>query len=344
MLSPMQRDADRLTPKQLFRALAGRIPQVVWTSKDNGEWIWSNPRWTAYTGLTAEASRGKGWYGAVEPADHAATVAAWQKATDCGVLNMEHRLVNAGHTDEARWFVTHAEPLQAVPGRKRVWLGTCTEIHETKLREERQRRLLDASEERVWHVISLTRSIARRAAITSVSLADFALHLDSRLDAIARTQTMLGRHPEAGVALDQFVSDELRVHAAHEGEQIHISGPPLPLRGEAAELLSLAIHELAMNAVEHGALSLRQGRIAVTWDIEKTMDGFALRFEWLETEVAVPDASLRHEGFGTDLIERILTRQLGATTALGFGRDGVCCTISLPVAADGFLPGLRPPG
>ncbi len=337
----MQQEANRFGPKQLFTALTERIPHLIWTSQDNGQWMWSNPRWTAYTGLSAEASQGHGWYAAVDPIDRAATVAAWQKATDCGVLEVEHRIVGAGRPHETRWFATHGEPLPDVAGQNRSWLGTCTDIHETRLLEERHRRLLDVTQQRVFNVMSLTRSVARRTAKASASLDDFALHLDSRLDAIARTQTMLGRDPEAGTDLGQFVADELRVHAAHEGEQVHVSGPSVPLKGQAAGLLSLAIHELAMNAVEHGALSMVQGHIAVTWGIEKAANGPVLRFEWLETGVVVSNSSPRREGFGIDLIEHTLKQQLGATATLGFGHDGVCCTITLPVAADGSLLDLR---
>lgn len=340
----MQREADRFGPKQLFTTLTERIPQMVWTSRDDGQWTWSNPRWTAYTGLSAEASLGDGWYLAVDPLDRAATLAAWQKATDCGVLDVEHRLTSVGCPHETRWFATCAEPLPGVDGQERSWLGTSTDIHETRLLEERHRRLLDATQQRVFNVMSLTRSVARRTAKASASLDDFTLHLDSRLDAIARTQTMLGRDPETGTELGQFVADELRAHAAHEGEQVHVSGPLVSLKGQAAGLLSLAIHELAMNAVEHGALSMQQGHIAVTWGIEKAEDGFVLRFEWLETGVVVSSASPRRQGFGTDLIEHTLKQQLGATATLGFGRDGVCCTITLPVAADGSLLDLRPRG
>ncbi len=326
---------------QLFAALSKRIPQFVWTSKDHGNWTWSNARWSAYTGLTTEASQGGGWYAAIDPSDWAATAAAWQRATDCGVLEVEHRVVGAGRSHEARWFVTHAEPLPEVEGQDRLWLGTCTDIHEARSLEQRQRQLRDTAERRVNEVMSLIRSVARRTVKASAGLDDFALRLDGRLDAIARTQTMIGRDPEAGVDLAEFVFDELRAHAAHEGEQVHIFGPALPLRGEAAGLLALAIHELATNAVEHGALSRQQGRIAVTWSVEKAASGHALRFEWLETGVRVADASPRRQGFGTHLIERTLQQELGATASLGFGRDGVCCTIILPVTADGALVDLR---
>ena len=52
--------------------------------------------------------------------------------------------------------------------------------------------------------------------------------------------------------------------------------------GKAADLVGLALHELAMNAVEHGALCVPQGSITVTWRLKGKTTARVLRFEWLE--------------------------------------------------------------
>ena len=54
-----------------------------------------------------------------------------------------------------------------------------------------------------------------------------------------------------------------------------IGGPRVLLRPKAAENLALAIHELATNAVKHGALSSKKGRIEVAWTIEEADGGRA---------------------------------------------------------------------
>ena len=149
---------------------------------------------------------------------------------------------------------------------------------------------------------------------------------------------MMMVNPDAGVGLEHLVADALRAHAAREGEQVSISGPALLLRDKAAEWLSLAIHELAMNAVEHGALSVPDGRIEVTWCTEASEAGEVLRFEWLETNVPMPGASSWHPGFGTELIRRILSQELGTEASLGFGPQGVVCTIIAPIAAGVAVP------
>lgn len=330
----MYSEGDHVEMRQHFAAVAESIPQLVWMSHDGGQWTWSNPRWASYTGQTAEMSRNFGWFEAVHPDDCAATREAWEKAVLHGVFRVRHRLLNAAGCHEARWFQSHATPLPD-SGQEREWLGTCTDVHEIALLEDRQRRLRDALRFRVNDILTLVRAVARQTVGTSGSLEDYALHLDSRLDAIARTQAGMTRDPNGGIDLGHLVADELRVHAAFEGDQVQVHGPPVRVWGKCAELLSLTVHELAMNAVKHGALSRLQGRVAVTWRVEGA--NVALNFEWLETGVIVPEASSRREGFGTELIERVLDRELGATAALKLSPTEVRCTIALPLPASASL-------
>ncbi len=118
--------------------------------------------------------------------------------------------------------------------------------------------------------------------------------------------------------------------AARE-EQLELDGPRMLLRREAAEALSLALHELTTNAVKYGALSDRGGRLAVTWRVLNTSKGPKLSLEWRESGVRALDTSPSRSGFGRELIERGLPYELGATTSLEFARGGVRALIEVPL-------------
>lgn len=332
----MQLEIEDMDARVRFVALTERVPQLVWLSKDDGHWTWASPRWTECTGQTAEASLEHGWYAAVHPDDHAATQAAWQQAMRSGVLDVDHRLVNVDRPMEPRWFHTRAKPLSAVEGQEQGWLGFTTDVHEARVREEERRRRLDDARRRISNVLALTRLIARRTVRDTDTVEDYILYLDGRLDAIARTHVMMMADPEAGVGLEHLVADALRVHAAREGEQVRMAGPPLLLRDKAAEWLGLAIHELAMNAVEHGALSAPGGCIAVAWRAEAgcAEAGASLRFEWEEEmPMPMPPSAPQRSGFGTELITCILRQELGAAASVAFNPHGVRWVISVPVVA-----------
>jgi len=183
---------------------------------------------------------------------------------------------------------------------------------------------------RVRNTLGVVRSIARRSAQTSTSVEEYASHLDGRLNAFARTQAMVTRDPESGVDLGYMVVEELLGYHAREGEQLRVSGPPVRLQPKAAETFALAIHELATNAIKHGALTQSIGRIDVSWRIDEAANSAELVFEWWERggpAVAPP----KRKGFGTELLERTLAFELKGKTTLVFDPSGVHCTIVIPM-------------
>jgi two-component system CheB/CheR fusion protein len=198
--------------------------------------------------------------------------------------------------------------------------------------EERQRVLLAELQHRVRNTLSVVRSIARRTAETSESVEDYAMHLDGRLSAFARTQSLVTRDPGAGIDLEYLVAEELLAYHAHDGEQANISGPRLRLQPRAAETLGLAVHELATNAVKHGALSQPSGRVDVSWHIMDGGEPPHLRLDWVERGGPTVSEPQRR-GFGTELLERVLAFELKARTSLAYEPEGLRCAIELPLDA-----------
>jgi two-component system CheB/CheR fusion protein len=156
-------------------------------------------------------------------------------------------------------------------------------------------------------------------------------HLSGRLDAFARVQAAVTRNPDAGIDLRSLIDDEFLAHATHEGDGILVKGPEVALRPKAAESMSLVLHELTTNAVKHGALAVRNGgKIAVTWRLHPNGDGKDLRFEWVEAsgDGAIPPP--KRQGFGTELLTRVLPYEIGAKTALEFEEKGLRFAMELP--------------
>jgi len=140
-----------------------------------------------------------------------------------------------------------------------------------------------------------------------------------------------GRGPDPRTISTVNAGDGERDLTAHGG-QADVAGPALVLPPMAAQALGLAMHELATNAVKHGALSQPAGKLAVNWQVE-VEDGVPnVTLEWIESGVSMwANGTPARKGYGTELIEEALPYQLGAKTKLEFGPDGVRCKIKVPV-------------
>jgi two-component sensor histidine kinase len=110
---------------------------------------------------------------------------------------------------------------------------------------------------------------------------------------------------------------------------VHVSGPNIPVAAPSAVMISMMLHELATNAAKYGALSNDTGEVFVGWRVEGEGNGTRVRLEWRETggpSVAAPE----RKGFGTTLIQRGLTSQLGGSANIEFAPDGLRCTLECP--------------
>jgi two-component sensor histidine kinase len=105
----------------------------------------------------------------------------------------------------------------------------------------------------------------------------------------------------------------------------------VPLKARQVQIFALALHELATNAVKHGALASPPGRLAARWRLDDATDGQELHVDWRESGVHTNVATVG-SGYGRELIERALPYQLDARTSYELTGDGVHCTITVPMA------------
>lgn len=203
-------------------------------------------------------------------------------------------------------------------------------VAELEADNARLRRLLDMRDapgelrHRLHSTTALMRSIIRKSARTRCDLDDYVAHLEDRLDAVMRAQTTADLR--GNFELRRALTDELNHYAAEEGEGVRLSGPPVYLKPRAGQVFALAIHELAVNSVEHGVLGDAAGRLDVSWTVTSDDADKLLTFIWKETGDTAPDPAGR-DGFGTEFLTQALAYELKATTTLAFEPDGLTCTI-----------------
>jgi PAS domain S-box-containing protein len=120
----------------LFRTITDAMPQMVWATRPDGFHQYYNQQWYDYTGMPPGSTDGEHWQEIVHPDDRARAVQTWQHSLATGEpYDIEYRLRH--HSGHYRWAIGRALPVYDETGAIARWMGTCTEIHDKKLNEER---------------------------------------------------------------------------------------------------------------------------------------------------------------------------------------------------------------
>ncbi|MCW5718838.1 MAG: PAS domain-containing protein, partial [Bauldia sp.] len=151
--------------------------------------------------------------------------------------------------------------------------------------------------------------------------------LKGRVVALAHAHDILSRTNWRDAAITDVVKAALAPHQTPEN-RIRLSGPALPITARQSLSLSLALHELATNALKYGALSVAEGLVEVTWAGDQAGRGPGLRFRWEESGGPIVTPPTRR-GFGTRLIEQMLAADFGAAVRIDYRPAGVVCELTL---------------
>jgi PAS domain S-box-containing protein len=290
------------------RALIEGIPQLVWRAVDGGHWTWASPQWSSFTGQAERDSHDLGWLDPVHPDDRAGVMHIWAGATARGEFHADYRLWHA-EAQRFRWFQTRASPVRNEASEVVEWLGTSTDVDDLRELQARQATLLAELQHRVRNILAVTRSIISRSDDGERSLEEYVQHLQGRIGALARTQVLLTRAAGQAVDLETIIVDELQSQAALP-EQFAVAGPEVRLSPKTAEVVTLAIHELATNATKYGAFARTNARLDVNWRLDRRGEQQWLVLLWKERGVPVIDAAPRHRGFGAELVTRRIPYEL----------------------------------
>ena len=120
-----------------FRLLADSMPQQIWTGDTNGNLNYFNEAVYQFSGLTWDDIQKDGWLQIVHPDDREANITKWLHSINTGEdFSIEHRFKN--YAGEYRWQLSRAKPKKSSDGKIQLWVGTSTDIHEQKIKEEKK--------------------------------------------------------------------------------------------------------------------------------------------------------------------------------------------------------------
>lgn len=205
------------------------------------------------------------------------------------------------------------------------------DISERKEMEELREAAARELDHRLRNLLSVVTSLVSLSAASAVSVEQFKESLTGRLKALAATQSaLLGN--QHGTSLKEIFLAELAQYQTPGGANLTIEGLPVSVGVKAAQILALAVHELATNSAKYGALRTAGGSVSLTYGFENEGDKSPLVIKWRE-EGGPPVKPPNRAGFGTKLLKEVVARALRADVAIEYRPDGLVCQMTLPRAA-----------
>ena len=278
------------------------------------------------------------WAARVHPDDLAGAEAAIARARESGEdYACDFRTV---HPDGSIHWCSARGRFVYEGGEAVRMIGAMVDTTRQRESEERQSVLVGELQHRTRNLMAVIQAIADQTARSCEGMDTFVQRFRERLSALGRVQGLLSKLEDgARVTFDELLRAELAAHGAlDEPGRVTLSGSSdIALKSGTVQILCLGVHELATNAVKHGALGQPQGRLDVRWSVESGAEGWPqkLRMEWRESGVSMSPGARSRRGAGRELIERALPYQLQTPVEFELLPDGLRCVILIPLPSPG---------
>jgi PAS domain S-box-containing protein len=251
-------------------------------------------------------------------------------------LDVEYRVIRPD--GETVWLLVRGRGEYGADGSAIRAMGVSLDITPRKRAEERQKVMIAELNHRVKNTLASVQSIALQTSMSVNNTKDFVFAFDGRIRALVGAHDLLTANSWQGASLADAVERTLAPYASATGDssRIDVAGPAIRLAPETAVTLHMAFHELATNAAKYGALSTPAGRVSVAWTVDRTADPAAIEIIWTEKDgpaVAPPT----RRGFGSNLLQTGLPRELGGDVTLSYDPGGVVCRMRF-AASQRFQP------
>jgi PAS domain S-box-containing protein len=330
MLRIMTDDASGLVldRKRLDLALeTARLGEFEWDIVRNVLKV--TTRTATITGLPPGEIAGDGGdalYAIVHPDDREQVRTVISKALETtGRYDAEHRMVRPDN-GAIVWLQSAGVLTRDEAGAPASVCGIVHDVTERRLVDDQRKTLMAELDHRVKNVLAAVQALAMQTAKRTTSLESFLTTFAGRLKSMASANELLTAARWRGAAIAHLAAAELGGIAPG---QTRWEGPELFLTPRAANALSLAMHELATNALKFGALSTEAGRVDLRWT--QLEDG---GFELTWTESGGPTVTApAHLGFGSTLLGQVTGRELQGRVEVEYRSAGVRVRLQASPAA-----------
>lgn len=304
-----------------YRELADGTPAAAWLSRADGELEFINQAMADALGCSREALLGGGWVAAIDPDDEPAMLKVLTKARmSHSAFHYEGRFRRADGS--LRIIELYGRPRFDKFGAFRGHAGMASDVTEARAAERQQKLLINELNHRLKNTLATVQSLVSQTVREAGLAKEVAGLITERLVALSAAHNVLNRERWAGADLLNIAEAVVKPYAGTA--RVTITGPTARVEANNAVTVAMGLHELAVNALKHGALSTPTGQVRLSW----TQIGDSIALEWRESggpRVTPPERS----GFGSRLLRG------GLKAELAYASDGFVCRMRVAAQKEG---------
>lgn len=301
-----------------------------------GRVIKSNGRLLQLTAKSREAIEGVPLVDLFDAADHAVLIDLLDEVTgpERSFRAVECRLLDAA--GKPHWvLLSIGERIENEAGGETASV-VMQDISAAKENAQARDILVRELAHRVRNTMQLVSSIADQTAARSQTVPEYKVNLQSRLRALNVAQDALFDTNWGSLRLDLLVDKVLKPFSPEDEEdRLTISVAPVLVTAQQAQMIALALHELANNAAKYGALVQDGGKVKLDITVEpqedEKPDGMELMLNWSETGCSNGASQPERRGFGTIMLDKLLARQYNGETRFTWREEGLLFEARLPL-------------
>lgn len=325
----MTPDGDRTPPtlagfdRGLLQALHNTSVSVLYLDRDL-DCLWAE-------------NRPDGWIGEVLCGDDSAAMLAREdvdrlrQARAAALSGAERSYAEMRFPDPAgvRWFDIWIDA-DRVDDEIRGVIITAVEVTDRRRREDALRMLLREVSHRSKNLLAIIQSIANQTGRYSGTISEFLQRFRGRLQSLAASQDLVTSSNWRGANLHELVAGQVIRFCPDPVRNLRLEGGNPYLNPNAALHVGLALHELAVNAVSHGALSRPDGLVTIAAQpIQAEDGGEEMELTWRE-RIAGDAARPAGGKFGSLALERVVPTSLNGSATLKISPEELVYRLVIP--------------
>lgn len=199
-------------------------------------------------------------------------------------------------------------------------------LAEKRHAEERQALLIAELNHRVRNILSLIRGVISQSRESATSVESFTEVVGGRIHALARAHDQITADNWQPASFYGLVETEAGAYLGGKADRVILHGPDVLIEPKAFTTIALMIHEMITNSAKYGALSDSGGTIEIATAFGGNGD---FTIDWTERNgppVRVPT----RRGFGSTVIERSVSYDLGGTSEIEYAVAGLRARFAIP--------------